>query len=315
MRSRPSFPLWGGLRVDAERYGYRLRYVAAEALAWLFSLARRGRQVPSGRSKTTPATQVTAAPDALAAGGVSAGVRHFGAGAVSGLRATYQRVGTVGLRLVVAFAAVCLFAGTAFAVPGFRNAIGSIASSSSGGTGPGGGTGGASSNGTGHPLPGVAGVPTGPRGTGKYTASPSPTSTCVNPTKTVPKANPTTPGMVAPVPSITPTTAPTSADDRAEHHTDHDAADASADRLGQPDADRHHAGFRVRLGQPGDPEPVRHVQAVYRPGPAGVCSSAAGLRLSDQAAVRGVSVGALGAATRPAEPGRGDGVAHGHLLG
>jgi len=24
LRSRPSFPLWGGLRVDAERYGYRL---------------------------------------------------------------------------------------------------------------------------------------------------------------------------------------------------------------------------------------------------------------------------------------------------
>ena len=54
LRSRPSFPLWGGLRVDAERYGYHLRYVAAEALAWLFRPARRGWQEPPGRSTTTP---------------------------------------------------------------------------------------------------------------------------------------------------------------------------------------------------------------------------------------------------------------------
>ena len=276
LRSRPSFALWGGLRVDAERYGYRLRYVAAEALAWLFSLARRGWQVPSGRFKTTPATQVTAAPDALAAGGVSAGVRHFGAGAVSGLRATYQRVGTLGLRLVVAFAAVCLFAGTAFAVPGFRNAIGSIASSSSGGTGTGGGTGNGTGggtgngtgggtgngtggatgngtgggtgngtgNGTGQQPPGAPRVAPGPGGKGKYTAGPSPTSTCVNPTKTVPKASPTTPGIVVPVPSVTPTV-PRRGPRRASHRP---RCDAGAHWLGQPDAERHHAGFRQPRG-------------------------------------------------------------------
>ena len=163
LRSRPSFPLWGGLRVDAERYGYRVRYVAAEALAWLFSLARRGWQVPSGRFKTTPATQATAAPATRAAhtaDGVSAGTRRFGAGAFSGFRVTYQWVGTIGLRLVVTVAAVCLFAGTALAVPGVRHVIGSLASSSSGGPGSGGGTGGTGGTGGGT-------GPAGPRRDGR----------------------------------------------------------------------------------------------------------------------------------------------------
>ena len=48
LRSRSLFPFWGGLRVDAERYGYRVRYVAAEAVAWLFSQARRGRRIRRG---------------------------------------------------------------------------------------------------------------------------------------------------------------------------------------------------------------------------------------------------------------------------
>ena len=60
LRSRSVFPFWGGLRVDAERYGYRVRYVASEAVAWLFSQARRGWQDPSGKSVTTPATPATA---------------------------------------------------------------------------------------------------------------------------------------------------------------------------------------------------------------------------------------------------------------
>ena len=134
----------------------------------------------------------------------------------------------------------------------------------------------------------------------------------MNPTKTVPKANPTTPGIVAPVPSVTPTTAPTTAPSITPTTTPTTPAPTGSANP-TPTATTPASG--LRLGQPGDPELVRHVQAVHRPDPADVCSSAAGLRLSDQAAVRGVSVGALGAVTRPAEPGLGDGVAHGHLLG
>ena len=153
LRSRPSFPRWGGLRVDAERYGYHLRYVAAEALAWLFRHARRGWQEPPGRSTTTPATRVTAISwGSQAAHGVPSGARRLAAGAGSGFRGAYQRLGTTGLRLVVAAAAVCLFAGTALAVPGFRHVVSSITSSTSGNTTSNTGTGGADSNGNGQPM-------------------------------------------------------------------------------------------------------------------------------------------------------------------
>ena len=74
LRSRALFPLWGGLRVDAERYGYRLRYVAAEALAWLFRLARRGRKNPPGTQVATPAT--LAARATVAARSVPAAGRY-----------------------------------------------------------------------------------------------------------------------------------------------------------------------------------------------------------------------------------------------
>jgi hypothetical protein len=47
LRSRPFTPVWGGLRVDAERYGYRVRYVAAETLSWIFRPAGQiGRVLP-----------------------------------------------------------------------------------------------------------------------------------------------------------------------------------------------------------------------------------------------------------------------------
>ena len=40
LRSRSLFPFWGGLRVDAERYGYRVRYVARRR--WPGFLVRPG---------------------------------------------------------------------------------------------------------------------------------------------------------------------------------------------------------------------------------------------------------------------------------
>ena len=321
LRSRPSFPLWGGLRVDAERYGYRLRYVAAEALAWLFSLARRGWQVPSGRFKTTPAAQ-----EALAAGGVSARGRHSGAGAVSGLRATYQRVGTVGLRLVVAFAAVCLFAGTALAVPGVRNAIGSIASSSSGGTGhgrrdrrrdgrrdrrrdgrrdrrhgrPAAGRAAPAATARGPAGPGRCRRPHWPAGNGKVHGQSVADVDVRESDQDRPQGEPDDAGHSR-------ACSLGHADDRAAHHT---APPTTKPKKWAPTGSANptptatRPASRHRLGQPGDPELVRDVQAVHRPDSVGVCSSAAGLRLSDQAAVRGVSVGALGAVTRPAEPDR-----------
>ena len=315
LRSRPSFPLWGGLRVDAERYGYRLRYVAAEALAWLFSLARRGWQVPSGRFKTTPATRVTAAPDALAASGVSAGVRHFGAGAVSGLRATYQRVGTVGLRLVVAFAAVCLFAGTAFAVPGFRNAIGSIASSSSGGTGPARRRDGRRQrrNGT-RPAaaPGRCGRPHWPAGNGKVHGQPVADVDVRESDQDRPQGEP----------------------DDAGHSSRLFPRSRRRPRR-QPRRASHRPRRRRRQRRPARPT-RRRPPPRRRPVPARAarrpraCTSRPGRapgRLRRRLLQRSrpppqrPSCGPgrlrrrLGAVTRPAEPGRGDGVAHGRLLG
>ena len=52
--SRPAVPvwgpLWGGLRVDAERYGLRARYLAAEAAEWVVGLfhPRRDRDAGDG---------------------------------------------------------------------------------------------------------------------------------------------------------------------------------------------------------------------------------------------------------------------------
>src|SRR3984957_13680278 len=81
----------GGLRVDAERYGLHARYLAAEAADAVLRLLR----FASGRS---------------------GGERHG------------SRPAMVWLRPVVALAAVCIFAGTAAAVPGVRHAITNIGS-------------------------------------------------------------------------------------------------------------------------------------------------------------------------------------------
>ena len=335
VRSRPSFPLWGGLRVDAERYGYRLRYVAAEALAWLFSLARRGWQVPSGRFKTTPASQVTTAPDTLAAAGVSAQARHFGAGAVSGLRVTYQRVGTVGLRLIVAFAAVCLFAGTAFAVPGFRNAIGSIASSSSSGTGTGGGTGGgrAAGRAAGRAMARARALALALARADRSRAlrGASPLARAAR-ESTRPARRRRRRALIRPRPSPR----------RARRRRVQSRPFPRSRRRPRPRPHRasHRPRRRRRRRRPARPTRRRPPPGRF-PGPARAarrpraCTSRPGraparphrcllqrsrpFRLGDQAAVRGVSVGALGAVTRPAEPDHearllGDGVAHGHLL-
>jgi len=112
LRSRPFIPVWGGLRVDAERYGYRLRYVAAETLSWIFR--------PAGQiGRVLPRQWVTVGKRGATAAG-------------SGVSSAYQRFGTAWLRPVIALAAVCLFAGTAMAVPGVRHVIVNIGSSSSG---------------------------------------------------------------------------------------------------------------------------------------------------------------------------------------
>jgi hypothetical protein len=225
LRSRPSFPLWGGLRVDAERYGYRVRYVAAEALAWLFRPARRIWQVPPGQSTITSAAAVTAvSPASPAIDGAPGAVRRLAAEAGSGFRAGYQRVGTAWLRPILAVAAVCLFAGTAMAVPGFRHVVSNITSSTSGNTTSNTGTGGGGSNGNGQQVSGGRGS-TGSGGNGKVvTASPSPTSTCSPAAKNPPKVSktpqlllpaaapstaPTIPVLPTPTKSAAPTTAPT----------------------------------------------------------------------------------------------------------
>ncbi len=146
LRSRPSVPvwgaLWGGLRVDAERYGLRARHLAAEAADWIVRMTGRipflgRRDRGEGRSGARP--------------------------------------GLVWLRPVLAVAAVCIFAGTAAAVPGLRHAITNIGSSGSGSTTSVTGRGGGSGLGTGHRSAGGNGAPGGQAGT---TASATPSSLC-----------------------------------------------------------------------------------------------------------------------------------------
>ena len=107
----------GGLRVDAERYGLHARHLAAEAGDAVLRLLR----FASGRS---------------------GGERHG------------SRPGMVWLRPVVALAAVCIFAGTAAAVPGVRHAITTIGSSNTGSTTPVNGSGGGNGAGTGQRING-----------------------------------------------------------------------------------------------------------------------------------------------------------------
>jgi len=191
LRSRPSVPvwgpLWGGLRVDAERYGLRARHLAAEAADWIVGMTGRipflgRRDRGEGRSGAQP--------------------------------------GLVWLRPVLAVAAVCIFAGTAAAIPGLRHAITNIGSSGSGSTTSVTGHGGGSGLGTGqHNSSGGNGGP-GARNGASTTASPSPTATCTSPPKQLPsaKASPAESGAaVSPTvtpaqssPAATPTTEPAS---------------------------------------------------------------------------------------------------------
>ncbi|HEX4253620.1 MAG TPA: hypothetical protein VH089_00960 [Streptosporangiaceae bacterium] len=190
LRSRPSVPvwgpLWGGLRVDAERYGLRARHLAAEAADWIVGVTGRipfpgRRDHAEGRAGAQP--------------------------------------GLVWLRPVLAVAAVCIFAGTAAAVPGLRHAITNIGSSGSGHTasvtGPGGGSGlgTAQRQNGGHSGPGgQAGATT--------SATPSPSATCTALAKPLPKAKASpasSGGAVSPTvtpaqssPAATPTTEPAS---------------------------------------------------------------------------------------------------------
>ena len=107
----------GSLRVDAERYGLHARHLAAEAGDAVMRLLR----FASGRS---------------------GGERHG------------SRPGMVWLRPVVALAAVCIFAGSAAAVPGVRHAITTIGSSNTGSTTPVNGSGGGNGAGTGQRING-----------------------------------------------------------------------------------------------------------------------------------------------------------------
>jgi len=191
LRSRPSVPvwgpLWGGLRVDAERYGLHARHLAAEAADWIVSMT--GRLPFPGRRDHAESR----------------------AGA---------RPGLVWLRPVLAVAAVCIFAGTAAAVPGLRHAISNIGSSGSGSTTSVTGHGGGSGLGTGQHNPsGGNGAPGGRVGA-TTSATPSPSATCTNLAKPLPKAkaSPASSGhavspTVAPAqssPAATPTTEPAS---------------------------------------------------------------------------------------------------------
>jgi hypothetical protein len=190
LRSRSASPLWGGLRVDAERYGLYLRHLAAEAADWVVVQTRR---IPfPGRAR--------GADD-------SAG-RPAGA-----------RPGMVWLRPVLAVAAVSIVAGTAAAVPGLRHAITNIGSSGTGSTTSVTGRGGGSGEGTGQKNPN--GTNPGAHTGTTATATPSPSATCTNAAKPVPsaKASPTrskgsaVSPTVAPAqssPAATPTTAPAS---------------------------------------------------------------------------------------------------------
>jgi hypothetical protein len=174
LRLRSASRLWGGLRVDAERYGLHLRHLAAEGADWVVVQTRR---VPfPGRSRGA----------------------HDDAG---------TRPGVVWLRPVLAVAAVCIFAGTAAAVPGLRHAITNIGSSGAGSPSSVTGHGGGSGAGTGQRISGGHGQ--GGTGTGTTaTASPSPTSTCLNAAKPVPSVlgTPTRSGSSGVAPAVAPTT-------------------------------------------------------------------------------------------------------------
>jgi hypothetical protein len=191
LRSRPSVPvwgpLWGGLRVDAERYGLRARHLAAEAADWIVGMTGRipllgRRDRAEGRTGAQP--------------------------------------GVTWLRPVLAVAAVCVFAGTAAAVPGLRHAITNIGSSGSGSTTSVTGKGGGSGLGTGQRSSGGNGAP-GANPAASTTATPSPTATCTSPAKSLPSAKASQAGSggaaVSPTvtpaqssPAATPTTEPTS---------------------------------------------------------------------------------------------------------
>jgi hypothetical protein len=181
--SRSSFTRWwGGVRVDAQRYGLHTRHLLAEGADALLRSARFVAGRPSGRG-----------------GEERDGVHR----------------GIVWLRPVVALAAVCIFAGTAAAVPGVRHAITTIGSSGSGNTtsvNGQGGSGGGSGAGTGV-RQGNGNSPPGQGGGTSTTASPSPTSTCEPATRTVPSAKPsgTRSGSATATPTRTPSTGPASA--------------------------------------------------------------------------------------------------------
>ena len=151
---------------------------------------------------------------------------------------------------MIALAAVCLFAGTAMAVPGVRHAIVNIGSSSSGNTTPAGGTGGANSNGSGQKIPGGSGV-TGPRGRGNgnvTVTNPSASTTCSPAVKAPPKAA-TAPsrlgGTADPGGRAHDARAGGVADARADQHGD----DTDSHGIGRPHTHGHH---EFRSGHPGD---------------------------------------------------------------
>jgi hypothetical protein len=179
--SRSSFTRWwGGVRVDAQRYGLHTRHLLAEAADALLRSARFVAGWPSGRG----------------------GEARDGA-----------RRGIVWLRPVVALAAVCIFAGTAAAVPGVRHAITTIGSSGSGNTtsvNGQGGSGGGSGAGAGTGVRQGNGSSPGQGGGTSMTASPSPPSTCKPAAKTVPSAKPsgTRSGSATATPTRTPSTGP-----------------------------------------------------------------------------------------------------------
>jgi hypothetical protein len=163
---------WGGLRVDAEQYGLHGRHLAAEA----GDAALRLLRFLVGRS---------------------GGERHG------------SRPGLAWLRPVVALAAVCIFAGSAAAVPGVRHAITTIGSSGKGSSTSVNGTGGGSGAGTGQRIGGGGGGGNGAPGQSSGTivpASPKPSLTCANSAKTVPSAAPTAtkPGHATVSPAVSP---------------------------------------------------------------------------------------------------------------
>ncbi len=165
----------GSLRVDAERYGLHARYLAAEAGDAVLRLLR----FASGRS---------------------GGERHG------------SRPAMVWLRPVVALAAVCIFAGTAAAVPGVRHAITNIGSSTTGSTTPVNGSGGGNGAGTGQRINGSGngGGNSAPgQGSGaSLSASPNPSATCTTPAKAVPSVKPskTKSGKATVKPAVSPAT-------------------------------------------------------------------------------------------------------------